>query len=93
MIHQTSMIVETPLPLANHFLGLSEYSPFPTGHRAVITEEETGKVVKPRSVKINNDYHVSILNRKKVEVDQFVVTYNHSKFYNHNVIVKHLGYN
>jgi hypothetical protein len=79
MIHQKVMIVETPSPLRVHFLGLSEKGPFPTGHRAVITEAETGKSVKPKSVKFDTDYHVLILNRKKEEVDQFNVTYNRSK--------------
>jgi hypothetical protein len=79
MTYQKSMIVETPLPLRVHFLGLSKKGPFPTGHRAVITEAESGKSVKPKSIKFDIDYHVLILNRKKEEVDQFNVTYNHSK--------------
>ena len=90
---QTTMIVETPNPLANHFLWLSEKAPFATGHRAIITDKETGDVIRPRSVKLNRDNNVVILNRKKAKVDRFAVTYNHSAFYGHNVIVKHLGCN
>lgn len=86
------MIVETPQPRSVHLLWLSSKAPFSSGHKAVVTEEDTGKSVLARSMKLEKTYDVQIFNRKKKFVDAFAVTYTHSKYGQGNVIVKHLGH-
>ncbi|MAE83197.1 MAG: hypothetical protein CMB80_10700 [Flammeovirgaceae bacterium] len=89
---QTSMIVETPQPRSVHLLWLSDRAPFSNGHKAVIAEEDSGKPVLARSMKLEKTYNIQIFNRKKEFVDAFAVTYTHSKYSQGNVIVKHLGH-
>ena len=88
----TQMIIDTPQPLNAHLLGLSEFGPFPTGHKLLITEDDQIDPVRVRSMKLEKTYDVQIFNRKNEFVDVFAVTYTYSKYMQSNVIVKHLGH-
>lgn len=92
MDHQTIMIVETPQPRQAHILWMSSHAPFPTGHKAIITEEDDVKPILARSMKLDKTYDVQIFNRKKEFVDAFAVTYTHSKYAEGNYLIKHMGH-
>ena len=92
MIHGSVMIIDTPKPLQAHVLGMSSKSPFSSGHKAVITEEDSDTKIMARSMKLGKTYDVQVFNRKKENVDAFVVTYMYSKYQGQNIIIKELGH-
>ena len=92
MINQSTMIIDTPKPLQAHVLGMSIKSPFASGHKAVITEEDSDTKIMARSMKLGKTYDVQIFNRKKENIDSFVVTYMYSKYQGQNILIKELGH-
>ncbi len=92
MIHQHTMIVDTPKPLKAHVLWLSNKAPFSTGHTAVITEEDDDKKIVARSMELGKTYDIQVFNRKKEFVDSFAVTYMYSKYQGQNILIKELGH-
>jgi len=92
MIGSTVMLVETPKPLQAHVLMLSSKFPFASGHKAVISDDDSNTKIKARSMQLDKTYDVQIYNRKKEWVDAFLVTYTYSKHDDSNIIIKHLGH-
>ena len=92
MIGSTVMLVETPKPLQAHILWMSSKAPFSSGHKAVITEEDSDTKIMARSMKLGKTYDVQVFNRKKENIDSFVVTYMYSKYQGQNIMIKELGH-
>ena len=92
MTSSNVMIVDTPKPLQTHVLMLSCKFPFASGHKAIITEEDSSTKIMARSMQLDKTYDVQIFNRKKEYVDSFAVTYMYSKYQGQNILVKELGH-
>ena len=86
------MIVDTPKPLQAHILWMSSKAPFSSGHKAIITEEDSDANIMARSMQLEKTYDVQIFNRKKEYVDSFAVTYMYSKYQGQNILIKELGH-
>ncbi len=87
MISRHIMVIDTPKPLKAHVLWLSSKAPFATGHKAFVTEVNSGKSMTTRAMKLDNDYTVDIYTRNNEFVDTFSVAYTHSAD-NGNVLIK-----